>query len=135
MRVNFLWTTTINAYVDDLLITTVSDKAIDKLIDHLIKSNFKTYQSTLETHTHIWKLILKYWINILLSIWSSILKRCLNQGVYLRECWIQHVKKLDQVLGYLSKDPKRMLRYKRGGKVNFKVFIDASFVLHTCRSY
>lgn len=40
------------------------------------------------------------------------------------------MKKLDQVLGYLSKDPKRMLRYKRGGKVNFKVFIDASFVLH-----
>jgi hypothetical protein len=46
----------------------------------------------------------------------------------------EDMKKLNQVLGYLSKHPKRALWYKRGGKINFEAFIDASFGLHADRT-
>ena len=44
------------------------------------------------------------------------------------------MKKLNQVLGYLSKFPKRTLRYLRGGKLILECFIDASFGVHPDRT-
>ncbi len=47
----------------------------------------------------------------------------------------EDLKKLNQVLGYLSKHSKRALWwFKRGRKVNFEAFIDASFGLHGDRT-
>jgi hypothetical protein len=44
------------------------------------------------------------------------------------------MKKLNQVLSYLSKFPKRTLRYLRGGKLILECFIDASFGVHPDRT-
>ena len=44
------------------------------------------------------------------------------------------LKKLNQVLGYLSKYPHRTLYYLRGGKMNLECFIDASFGVHPDRT-
>jgi hypothetical protein len=44
------------------------------------------------------------------------------------------MKKLNQVLGYLSKYPKRTLQHLRGGNLNLECFIDASFGVHPDRT-
>ena len=46
----------------------------------------------------------------------------------------EDLKKLNQVLGYLSKFINRTLRYLRGGTLNFECFIDASFGVHFDRT-